>query len=126
MLLSRQCKADGKTLTRAFERSQLWRQRGVPHLVPCMPRSNFRNWAHEVGAAGKGNLGHLERTFWNSGRAVYQELVFATISGMKLSAQDRCQLRDWSLWDDEPACAVMNMYMNNLSGVPNLLYAGTT
>ncbi len=90
-----------------------------------MPRTNFRNWAHEVEAAGKGNLGHLERTFWNSGRAVYQALVLSTITGMKLSAQDRCQLRDWSLWDDEPACAVMNMYMNNMSGVPNLFYAGT-
>ena len=44
---------------------------------------------------------------------------------MKLSQKDRCQLRDWSLWDDEVACATMNAYISVEGNMPNLFYAGT-
>ena len=126
LILSAELENDGVTLKSIFRNSAMFKDEAVPEFLRILARNEYRNWAQTVDAADKTNLGSaLERCFWNSGRGFYGPLFRSLFQGMKLGAHNRAQIRDWSLWDDEVAHAVMEHHMSpGVPFFPELFYAG--
>lgn len=81
----------------AFLRSMLWRRRGVPALLPPLPRAEYRDWARVVPVFDRGNLdSSAEKRQMASGVPVYTALLQEAFNGMNLSPAHSCHIRDYS------------------------------
>ena len=124
VLISNQLHAHGGQMKSLIIISSLWRWKALPSLVAPMPRANYRHWGAEVDTFGAGSFGTLERRFWNSGRSLYSELTQTVVANLKLTPLARCQVRDWSLWDDEAALGVMDTQRLQSRTLPSCFYVG--
>jgi len=108
-IISNQVDAKGEHLN-VFSRSFLVRRRGVPGLLPVMPRESFQDWTKPVLQLDHGNLDHTtERRQWLSGSGLFCGILSAVFTDMGLTSSTTCPVRDHTPYDDQLALAVMEM-----------------
>lgn len=79
-------------------------------LLPVLQRQDFKDWTKPLDEARTGNVdSNVERRQWHSGTELYMSLLEATIDKMGLTAEHGCHVRDWTLYDNSLAMAVMNL-----------------
>ena len=97
----------------AFEASKLWKNQGVPILIPYFPRRDMKDWSKVISAADQSGIGIYEKASYNTGVDLTIAWIDAALHGVQGSRRERPQkafVCEWSLWDDcvAEACLEMN------------------
>ena len=103
LLLSNQVDAADK-LKAAFQKSLLWRRRGLGALLAPLQRNEYQDWSKPITPFDRGNLDlSQERRQWASGAGMWTAIINRVFAGMSLSDAHSCHVRDFRRGLDQRA-----------------------
>jgi hypothetical protein len=127
MVISNTMATDGKTLAARFVSSVGWKRKALLESLPVYHRQSFQDWTKVCNPFDMGNTDvSVERKQWFSGSGFLAGLLVGVLAGMGLSASLSCHVRDWTMYDDQLALAVMELNSRSDKNLPLLSYAGGT
>lgn len=119
--------ADGKSLQSRFQSSVAWKRKAVIEALPVFNRQDFRDWTKVATPFDHGNPdASVDRKQWFSGSGFLAGIITASLNGLGLTAAQCCHVRDWTLYDDQLAVAVMELNSRSDKHLPMFAYAGGT
>jgi len=125
MVVSDMKAADGKSLMSRFQSSVAWKRKAVIEALPVFPRQDFKDWTKVHTPFDHGNPdASVDRKQWFSGSGFLAGIITASINGLGLTSAQCCHVRDWTLYDDQLAVAVMELNSRSDKHLPMFAYAG--
>ena len=110
-----------------FVKSSLWKREAVAGPIKALPRTSFKDWSKHMDiASDQARDANVDRRQWLSGMEFYSHILTRLFEGTQAHPRAAGHVREWSMYDDSPALACMNINMEKSQAMPFLAWTGMT